>query len=65
MVSDFPRKYLLAGAKLDVKLPITRSQSDKYANPGDVWHLREEGGETEGKASNCTLGIPSMCGGDL
>ena len=30
-------------AKLDVKLPITRSQSDKYANPRDVWHLGEGG----------------------
>ena len=30
-------------AKLDVKLPITSSQSDKYANPADVWHLGERG----------------------
>ena len=44
-VSSYPpQKYLLAGCKAGCETAnYERSQSDKYANPADVWHLGDEG----------------------
>ena len=62
-VSDYPpRKYLPPACKAGCETANYKLSKRQICQSGRCMAPRGEGGETQGKAGNCTLGILSMCG---